>query len=52
MELSEKEWGVLRTMAGYFLDGIEGDLEGDGYVRCYNTLIKEEVELLKKLANK
>ena len=52
MELSKKEWEVLRTMAGYFLDGIEGDIEADGYVSCYNTLVREEVELLKKLANK
>lgn len=52
MKLTDREWVVLRIMAKYFLEGIEGDLEADGCVSCYNTLIKEEVELLKKLANK
>jgi len=52
MELSKEEWEVLRMMAGFLLDGLEGDLEADGYVRCSDTLVKEEVELLKKLANK
>lgn len=56
VHLTEKEWDILATMAGYFLEGIadpeELEESGCGYVRCFNTLEKEEVELLKKLANK
>jgi len=48
MELTEKEWQVLREMCRNLLRGASDT--GMGYYSVGDTLIDEEVELLKKIA--
>lgn len=46
--LTEKEWQALRVMAWNLLQNCQDT--GDGYFTVGDTLVGEEVELLKKLA--
>lgn len=46
--LTDSEWQVLRTMAWNLLQNTMPT--GDGYYTTGDTLIEEEVELLKKIA--
>lgn len=48
MELTAKEWQVLRVMAWNLLQNVRDT--GAGYYSVGDTLIEEEVELLKKIA--
>ena len=47
-KLTKKEWQVLRVMASSLLKNSCDT--GDGYFTVGDTLVSEEVELLKKLA--
>ena len=49
MELTKLEWMQLRTMAWNLLQNVSST--GEGYYTVSDTLIEEEVELLKKIAN-
>lgn len=49
MELTNLEWMQLRTMAWNLLQNVS--ITGKGYYTVSDTLIEEEVELLKKIAN-
>lgn len=48
MELSNREWMTLRMMMYNMLQNVRDT--GDGYYAVSDTLIEEEVELLKKIA--
>lgn len=49
MELTNLEWMQLRTMAWNLLQNVRST--GEGYYTVSDTLIEEEVNLLKKIAN-
>ena len=46
-QLTEKEWGILRTMCQSLRMNLA---DMGGYYETWDTLIEEEVELLKKIA--
>lgn len=48
MELTNREWMTLRMMMYNMLQNVRDT--GDGYYSVSDTLIEEEVELLKKIA--
>lgn len=48
MEMTSKEWQVLREMSRNLLNGVSDT--GMGYYTVSDTLIDEEVALLKKIS--
>ena len=48
---SEREYSILARLADSLIGEMDGDIETDGYVWVHDTLIAEEVDLLKKIVH-